>query len=319
MKELGGYFELEKFKGQEYYTDLLRFNYGRSAMRYLIRAKQIKRILIPYYICDSLINAIEKENVEILYYHIGPDFLPSCKFVLDKDTALLVINYFGFLTDIQIQNIASMYPSIILDNTHAFFKKPQCGVDTLYSCRKFFGVSDGGYLATNSKLDCEFPSDRSEQRLNFLIGRLEDTASAHYKEYRDAETMANEEEIKQMSKLTQRILCGIDYELIKRTRCQNYRVLHTLLGNENMLKNMSLPDGPYGYPFLVENAYELRIQLQELKIYVPILWANVRDLVEKSSLERYYTDNILLLPVDQRYNMNDMEYLANIIKRGMNR
>lgn len=285
MKERGGYFELERFSGKEYHEDLLRFNYARNAVRYLIRAKHIRRIFLPYYICDSLIKAIKKEDVDILFYHIGPDFLPAREFAVDESTALLVVNYFGFLTEEQIKNLATNYNNLILDNTHAFFMRPLNGIDTLYSCRKFFGVPDGGYLSTSCRLTCAFPRDRSEKRLNFLIGRLEDTASDHYKEYREAEDMACEEEIKHMSKLTQRILCGIDYEYVRRARQQNYQALDALIGSYNALKNMPCPEGPYGYPLLVENAKNLRIQLLESKVYVPVLWDNVRHLVNSDSLE----------------------------------
>lgn len=38
---------------------------------------------------------------------------------------------------------------IILDNTQSFFQKPISGIDTIYSCRKYFGVPDGAYLSTN--------------------------------------------------------------------------------------------------------------------------------------------------------------------------
>ena len=36
MREIGGYFGLETFSGEEYYTDLLRLNSARNAMRYLL-------------------------------------------------------------------------------------------------------------------------------------------------------------------------------------------------------------------------------------------------------------------------------------------
>ena len=96
MKERGGYFELERFSGKEYHEDLLRFNYARNAVRYLIRAKHIRRIFLPYYICDSLIKAIKKEDVDILFYHIGPDFCQRENLLLMKVQHYLLLIILAF-------------------------------------------------------------------------------------------------------------------------------------------------------------------------------------------------------------------------------
>ena len=44
MKEYGGYIELDRYTGSEYYSDLVSLNCGRSCLRYLIEAKNIKKI-----------------------------------------------------------------------------------------------------------------------------------------------------------------------------------------------------------------------------------------------------------------------------------
>ena len=57
MREIGGYFGLETFSGEEYYTDLLRLNSARNAMRYLLRARQIRKLYIPYNLCGCIAQA----------------------------------------------------------------------------------------------------------------------------------------------------------------------------------------------------------------------------------------------------------------------
>ena len=51
-----------------------------------------------------------------------------------------------------------------------------------------------------------------------------------------------------------------------------------------------------------------------MKIYIPTLWPNVLDECEPDTLEYKFAADILPIPVDQRYGVEDMEYLAEVIK-----
>ena len=53
MKEIGGYIEVEYYKGKMLYDDGVKINCGRNALEYIILAKKIKRILMPRFMCDS--------------------------------------------------------------------------------------------------------------------------------------------------------------------------------------------------------------------------------------------------------------------------
>ncbi len=65
------------------------------------------------------------------------------------------------------------------------------------------------------------------------------------------------------------------------------------------------------YPLLVENGESIRRRLQRQKIYIPTLWPDVYDLCGRDSTEYNLAQNILPLPVDQRYGPDDMEELAD--------
>ena len=45
------------------------------------------------------------------------------------------------------------------------------GIDTLYSCRKFWGVSDGAYLSTDASLTENKTVDYSAERMKHILGR----------------------------------------------------------------------------------------------------------------------------------------------------
>ena len=62
---------------------------------------------------------------------------------LDEDVFLYLINYYGQLEKNYVEELFAGHKRIIVDNAQDFFCKPIDGVDTIYTCRKFFGVPDG--------------------------------------------------------------------------------------------------------------------------------------------------------------------------------
>ena len=57
----------------------------------------------------------------------------------------------------------------------------------------------------------------------------------------------------------------------------------------------------------------LRKKLISHKIFTPIYWPNVLDWSKKDSLEYKITKEIVCLPIDQRYNKEDMKKILKII------
>ncbi|HHX70071.1 MAG TPA: hypothetical protein GX708_18735, partial [Gallicola sp.] len=225
---------------------------------------------------------------------------------------LYIVNYYGQLTNDKVNYLNQIYGKIILDNTHAFFQKPIDGIDTIYSCRKFFGVSDGAYLSTNSFLDEVIEIDISKDRMTHILGRFEGTASDYYSNFQENDASFKFEPLKYMSKLTKNILGAIDYEKVKEIRDENYAYLESKLKKMNKLRLIT-PEGAFAYPFYLENGVEIRKKLAAKKIYIPTLWPNVLEDTPESSLEYDYAANILPLPCDQRYGIEDMKYMINKI------
>ena len=144
-KEIGGYFELEQFSGKEYYPDLIALNNARNALLYILKARKIKKIYIPYFLCDSVANICEREGYSYEYYSIDERFLPIFDKTLCPDEYLYIVNFYGQINNQTLKTLKQKYYNVIFDNVQAFFQKPVKGIDTIYSCRKFFGVPDGGY------------------------------------------------------------------------------------------------------------------------------------------------------------------------------
>ncbi len=313
--EIGGYLELEEMTGQEYYPDLYKVNLGRTALMWLIESRKCDKIYLPYFLCDSVISACEKTGVQTEFYYLNENLEP----MLDIDSPLTdgswlyLVNYYGQLTDTLIESYRESYGQIIVDHTHSFFQRPVKGVDTLYSCRKFFGLSDGAYLYTEAKLTKNKPLDRSNERMTHILGRYEVDAGTFYKKMLDNASTYHDMEIRKMSRLTENLLRGIDYDRARDRRNNNYLLLRKLLPSDNPFTRI-IPDAPFAYPFYCENGPQLRKELAAKKIFVPTNWSNVISSMDADTLEYQWASNILPLPIDQRYGKEEMIYMADILK-----
>ena len=236
IEEMGGYFEFEHYKKNAYHKNSIALNTGRNCLRYLIRAKKIQKIFLPDFVCEVVVEACRMENIEIHFYQVNRLFRPQNIEKIGNDDYIYVINYYGQLSNENILQMAKIFPNIIIDNAQAFFQKPVSGVDTIYTCRKFFGVTDGAYLYTDHEMDVRLEKDMSYQRMEYLLGRYECGANKFFEAYQDNEKRLSGQQIKRMSSLTENILKSIDYAVVSKIREDNYDVLEDNLGSFNMLQ-----------------------------------------------------------------------------------
>lgn len=205
MKELGGYFELELNQGEHYHRNALALNSARNCFKYILKAQKPTKVYLPALSCNSLIEPLILEKIKYDFFHIDENFELVNPPILHNGERLLYINYFSLKSN-YIKKLYDLYgKNIIIDNTQAFYEMPIEDVDTFYSPRKFFGVSDGGYLYTRKLLDEELKQESSRDRFSQLTGRYENSASHFYLDYQHAEISLCEQPIKFMSKLTQGI------------------------------------------------------------------------------------------------------------------
>lgn len=313
MKEIGGYFGLDDLVKNEFYDDLLALNSGRNSLLYLLKARKITKLHIPYYLCDSVSRLLEEHDYNFEYYNVDQEFQPIFDKDLEQGEFLYVVNLYGQTSKEQTLALKGHFGQVILDHSHAFFQEPLAGVDTIYSCRKFFGVPDGAYLATDAVLYETLERDVSSDRMSHIMGRYEGTASSYYSDFRRNGDALDATPLRTMSKLTRNLMGAIDYGLARQTRNENYAYLEEQIGPDNPLK-LRMPDGAFAYPLLVEDGTAIRNKLAAQNIYIPLLWPNVLNDCPEESIEYQYAANILPLPCDQRYGIEDMAYLVEKVK-----
>lgn len=313
MREIGGYIELDTYHLPMRHEGAIALNCGRNALAYLITARKIEKLFLPSFLCDSVFGVCKKMGVPYECYPITEGFRPKFQKKLREGEWLYVVNFYGQLTDGEIAAWKTLHGRVIVDNAQSYFQMPVEGVDTLYTCRKFFGVPDGAFLYTDAEWKGRLPQDESFGRMRFLLGRYERGAGEFYQEYVANNGLFAGEAVKRMSRLTRNLLRGIDYRAVGETRRDNFLCLDRHLGVCNRLR----PTAPYGafmYPLLVRDGPEVRKGLLWHKIYVPVLWPNVLEDCGKDTLEYSFAANIIPLPVDQRYGRKDMEYIAEVVK-----
>ena len=128
---------------------VLDLNSGRSAFYFAVKSGNIKKIFLPYFACPKTEDPFIKNGVKIEYYFLNDDLTPKDIKIQNNDY-LLWTNYFGNATDSEIKKVVNNYKNLIIDNCNEFFFPPIKGIYNCYSTRKFFRISDGGYLINSS-------------------------------------------------------------------------------------------------------------------------------------------------------------------------
>lgn len=318
MREIGGYFELELPSLTEYHEDAIRLNTARNAFEYLLQHTGFSKIFIPFFTCDAVLEPIKKLKIDYAFYHIDENFEPVFNFeILSKNEAFLYTNYFG-LKDEFIVKLSKEVQNLMIDNAQSFYSKPTRAIGTFYSPRKFFGIPDGGYLYLNEEIqhsETVLEKDVSVNRFAHLLKRTEFSAQEGYQDFVVNDNSLSNQPIKKMSAITVKLLKAIDYEEIAVIRRSNFLYLQEHLKSLNKL-NLVLNEHqvPMVYPFWNTNP-DLKKELVSELVFTATYWPNVLEWTTSEMLENSFVKEIVHLPVDQRYSIEDLNRIIDIIKK----
>jgi hypothetical protein len=312
---IGGYFELELRQGEHFHKDAIKLNTARNCLEYILRARKYSKLYIPYYTCEVILEPIQKCKIEYEFYSINKQLEPVQEYVLKNEEAFLYTNYFG-LKNKAVTKLSNSYQTqLIVDNSQSFYTKPIQGIDTFYSARKFFGVPDGAYLYTDKYLPDKLEQDCSYTRMEHLLKRIDISAEDGYIDFRNNDDSLINQPILKMSKLTERLLRSIDYEYVKKKRIENYKILDEELCNTNLLHlNFDKDTVPMIYPYFSEEGGIIKENLIKNRIFVPTYWNKICNWII-NNWENHLVNNLVCLPIDQRYADREMNKIINICLR----
>lgn len=315
MLSIGGYLPLElPSSKRSFHKNMIELNSGRNSFEYILKIRRYKHLYIPKYICPDIIKNIKNCNINLSFYSLNRDMTPN---IPDCSDAVMLVDYFG-VCSASLKHCLDRFPSIIIDNTQAFFSHPN-NTDSFYSPRKFFGIPDGGYAYLNKgkfNEEINLPYERSSLHCNHLLKRIDTGAESGYNDYCENESYLAKAPLRKMSRLSQRILLSIDYEVIRDKRNRNFNILHSYLGElNNFPMNLDDPNAPLCYPFLHPQGDSLRNYLISIqKCYVPVYWRSAKNFLTKSDWENELVSNLVPLPISQNCSEEKICQLAHRVK-----
>ena len=325
MKEIGGFFELELRNDKNlYHKKALAFNSGTSALLFYLNNNDFNKVYLPYYTCASVIEALKKLDIDIIFYRLNEKLLPDFDLETLKENHLLILNnYFGLSSE-RINLVSQKVKHCLIDAAQSFYYKPNKDVAAFNSVRKFFGVPDGGFLYStiNTEIKSKYNLlNKTDYCTEHLVNRLEFDAKEAYALFKKNEALMNKSGIGKMSNLTKKLLLNCNFLEVKARRIKNFKMLHENLKNLNKLNffKFTKDDVPMCYPLLIENGELIKKYLVDKKIYIPTYWPQIiKNFDNDCELEYDLVKNLVCLPIDQRYKASDMNHILGSINDFVN-
>ena len=317
MDAIGGYFGFENNakKGTHFHDSPYLLDCGRTALEVILSTTKPKKIYVPYYTCNALLEPLEKSNIPFSFYAINEALEIADKLTVKQNEYIIYINFFGIKDSYCKQLIKDYSNQLILDNTMAFFFKHKVPYWGFNSCRKFFAVPDGAYLqspvAVAEKLLPKIINDKLNT--NFLFLRNENLVEQGYQYF-----LKNEEcfgkGIYKMSNYSTEVLTHLNYKSLIQKRNDNFSFLHHYLSGSNTINSnlFSSADCAMFYPYLPKKKIVHKLFWDE-KIFIPKLWTDCDGRTDGYSWEKKLSASLLPLPIDHRYNEDDLKNILKLI------
>lgn len=306
---------------------------GRSALRLLSDRLRGETILIPDYICASVIHALPAD-CKIIYYPLDRLLRVDWKALKElicrhSARVLYLMHYFGTLQPqdclARIAGFKETYGlTVIEDMTHALFTARQTVGDyAVASLRKWFPIPDGGVLYSRKRQQMpDGPKKRKAASRKveamilkhlFLQGQLD--CNAAYREIFAQEEQAFDRQTESfgLSDLAHFLLAHSSLASMCAQRQRNVAQLSaglSRLGYEPAIAARP-SDVLLALPVYAARRDRLRQQLIEQNVYCAVHW----PLEHESCYEdtRWMGAHMISLPVDQRYHTEEMAYLLKCL------
>lgn len=334
-KIIGGMFGLESANVKErkplpfLMEDSLYLINARSCILLIIESLSPERIWLPSYLCGDILQSIKDPN-QINYYGVDPDLLIKEHSWIDnlsEKDLVLVINYFGFKPDqVVLQAIKDKKAWILEDACQSLLTAGlgQYSDFVIFSPRKFIGVPDGGILGMRSDqmIVVDQLSDPPEEwwsrSLEASLSRRDFDAYGGsrdwFKVFQEVEKESPVGAYK-MSDLSGKILrSGIDYGDVAAIRRRNYLFLLDSIGEFALYKNLPKDVIPLGFPICLSNRDQVKEIFYKQDIFPPIHW-NIKGIVPPMFKDSHRLSSMILtLICDQRYDLNQMQRMVDVIR-----
>lgn len=333
MKEIGSeYWDIpltDKKTKFQFPEDTVWYLSGRSALNAILddicKNRNIKSAALPSWCCDSMIKPFLIHGLTVNFYSV---YLDKDNHLIQeiesaKSDVILVLDYFGFHNCPQFKTEAI----VIRDITHSVFIELKYNADYVFgSLRKWTGFYTGGFAWSNiskmkndyekaDKLEyCSLRKQAMEKKAQYINANVGDKSFLAL--FSKAEEWLDKNiDIYGSSDRDLSLFHKLDISTICEQRKRNAQYLLNRLGQLSFATQLSDDECPLFVPIFLENnkRNNLRKHLIEKSIYCPIHWGISEYHSLHDHIKEIY-DTELSIICDQRYDLSDMERIADTIE-----
>lgn len=324
------------------------FQSGRNAIEALMKCIQeksgIQKILLPDYVCETVLDAVIRANMEYELYCVNRNFELELsdieKGVQSGIRCLYIVQYFGNKFSKQtIDAIAKWHKEgviVVEDITMSLFSSDSTGGVgfgdyILGSIRKWLPIPDGGFLCSKEQVLPEITAHSYVSKYTDYY-RLVQTMKRMYVQggFRDKELKENyltyyrnsieelfsDYRIYPMSEFSMNYIKNYDWNEVVAKRIQNFDYLYEKIKNiEQIQVKIKREDGyiPLGMVIRCDARDQLMNRLIENDIYCNVHW-RLKARTENPDIETL-SMQIMTIPCDQRYDIAEMDYIADVMEQ----
>ncbi|OIQ97450.1 hypothetical protein GALL_205820 [mine drainage metagenome] len=321
LMEIGGYFGLDIPCYRELHPGAIKFQSARAAIRAVLECNGMKSVMMPAYVCSSVIKSAVDAGLEVETYDLDEILYPkNIPRVLPDQCAFVYVNYFG-LCQGNVTRLLNTIPRdrLIIDNSHALFSEHTNVLASIYSPRKFAGLPDGGLLKASPLLKVTLPIVEdmgSFERMRYLLVRMAYSAREGYSGFVDARNSLVDNTPLAMSRLTQRLMKSIQWDQVALRRRENFTIMDRMVGAINdMFWVLGEGDVPLCYPLTLRgyDVNRIKIELAERNVFTATYWPDALPRINANTIESAFANETLFIPIDQRLESAQVEAVGRLI------
>lgn len=343
-KEIGSEFWLENLNNDNSRVYLLS---GRTAIDLILQDilasdSQVNSVYMPAWCCESMLQPFHDRGIEICLYDMSYKN-GQLEYEVDNEChtdIFFFTNYFGYNNTISEETIRRFKKRgciVIYDRTHSLFQEDSQYVDiadySFASIRKWLGVPCGAYVSKKNGLLIasqlkEYPYlsekvDAMKLKAKFIQGDTSISKQVFLDKYnRFGHSLVECYRDFKMDDLSLYLWNCADKDNLKIRRKVNTAFLQTHLKELPQVHTMFHASGSeccLFLPILFETENErnrVRNYLISNSIYCPIHWPKPNSITNSMHVNDLYNHELSLI-CDQRYHVNDMSRILDILKEAL--
>ena len=316
---------------------------GREAFSIIARNHSTnKKVLLPMYTCQTVGDPFVELGWELDTYSIDVNLRINVRSLKKKlqsfKPGIVVFHpYYGTsFTQYEMEVIREIRSSgviVVADYTQSIYCKEH--VDhadyVVGSLRKWFDSPDGGYIYSRCQ-DMSAYGSLSEN-MPFVMSQIDSMylRGCYFKigdqALKDISIRLNKHAVNiagkniephALSGFGMNRLLNADVVTYGKIRFSNYTYLYNNLLQTEKVKFVyndinEVVSSPLYFPIYCENRVDLQRKLAGNGVYAPILWERPEFCTYLDESSSYIYDHILAIPIDQRYDIDEMKRVCKVI------